>query len=277
MQLDDFRILAEQPERFVPPHLDKLKLARAKNLAIVEVAGRDSIAAAIKALDEKEIDAFLPTLAYNGAQYGSLENIEYAVDVLARRVGHERVLDLVIIGSPLFWQALTVRFGDRLTEQSGFYTPYVACHLYIHAVRVPLAKHLNCRFIISGERESHDGKIKLNQTQAVLDRYAKLISHFDLELYQPLRKMSEGEAVVKLIGEPWPQGERQLKCMVSGNYKGPDGEVDFGPGRRFSDEKSVRFLEEYALPLAKISLAKILRGEPVNYEKEATKILHELG
>ena len=277
IQLADFRVLAEQPERFIPPHLDKSKLASVKNLAIVEIAGRDSIAAAIKALPERKIDLFLPTLAYNGAQYGSLESVEYAVDVLARRVGKERVLDLAIIGSPAFWQALTVRFGDILTDKFGFYTSYVACHLYIHAVRVPLTRHLNCNVIISGERESHDGKIKLNQTQTVLDRYAKLVSYFDVELYQPLRQTSAGADVEKLIGEAWPQGERQLKCMVSGNYKSPDGKVDFGPGRRFSDEKSARFLDQYALPVAKICLEKILRGEPIDYEKETIKILHELG
>lgn len=277
IQISDFKILAEQPERFLPPDLEKRKLASLENLAIVEIAGRDSIAAAIKALQEREIDAFLPTLAYNGAQYGSLESVEYAVDVLARRVGKERVFDLAIIGSPAFWQALTVRFGDILADKFGFYTSYVACHLYIHAVRVPLAKHVNCKLIISGERELHDGKIKLNQTKTVLDRYAQLISHFEIELYQPLRQTSAGADVEKLIGEAWPQGERQLKCMVSGNYKGLDGKVDFGPGRRFSDEKSARFLDQYALPLAKISLEKVLRDESADYEKEAIEILHELG
>jgi hypothetical protein len=277
ISLHDFRILAEQPERFIPPELDKDKLSSVKNLAIVEIAGRDSIAAAIKALETKQIDAFLPTLAYNGAQYGSLESVEYAVEVLARRVGREKVLNLEIIGSPQFWQALTVRFGDLLTEKFGFFTSYVACHLYIHAVRVPLAKRLNCKLLISGERESHDGKIKLNQTETVLDRYAQLISKFNIELYQPLRKMSAGQEIVDLIGEAWPQGERQLKCMVSGNYKNPDGKVDFGPGRRFSDEKSAQFLDRFALPLASASLEKILKHELVDYEKEAAKILNELG
>jgi hypothetical protein len=277
-QSADFRILAEQPERLIPPDLDVPRLSSYyKNLAIVEIAGRDSIAAAIQALHERQIEAFLPTLAYNGAQYGSLDSVEFALDILARRVGRERVLDLAIIGSPLFWQALTVRFADALAEKFGFYTPYVACHLYIHAVRVPLAKHLNCQLLISGERESHDGVLKLNQTRAVLDRYAQLVSYFDVELWQPLRQMSRGDAIVALLGEPWPQGERQLKCMVSGHYKSPEGRVDFGPGRRFSDEKSARFLDEYGLPLAKNCLEKILRGEPVNFEQEAAQILHELG
>jgi hypothetical protein len=271
----DFRRLAEQPECFLPPFPPEAerRLKSLNNLAIVEIAGRDSIAAAIKALTERPIDALLPTLAYNGAQYGRLESVELALDLLVRRVGPERVLDLAIIGSPQFWQALTVRFADSLTERFGFYTPYVACHLYIHAIRVPLAKYLNCAVIISGERESHDGTIKLNQTPFVLERYAQLTAHFGVELFQPLRKVQSGDEIERLLDEPWPAGQRQLHCMLSGNYKNPDGSVDFGPGQRFSDEKSARFLDHYALPLARICLEKIVHGENVSYEAEAVKIL----
>jgi len=274
----DWRRLAEQSECFLPPFSPEAerRLKSLKYLAIVEIAGRDSIAAAIKAAQERLIDAFLPTLAYNGAQYGSLESVEFALDLLAHRVGRERVCDLVIIGSPPFWQALTVRFADLLTERFGFYTPYVACHLYIHAVRVPLAKHLNCKLIISGERESHNGAIKLNQTPFVLDRYAQLTAHFEIELYQPLRKVQSGAEIERLLGEPWPAGQRQLHCMLSGNYKNPDGSVDFGPGRRFSDEKSANFLDHYALPLARVCLEKIVHGKSINYEAEAVKILEKL-
>lgn len=274
----DFRRLAEQPEYFLPrfsPEAER-RLKSLKNLAIVEIAGRDSIAAAIQADQERPISAFLPTLAYNGAQYGSLESVEFAMDLLAQKIGKERVRDLAIIGSPKFWQALTVRFADLLTEKFGFYTPYVACHLYIHAVRVPLARRLNCTLIISGERESHNGTIKLNQTPLVLDRYAQLTAHFGVELFQPLRKMQSGDEIERLLGEPWPAGQRQLHCMLSGKYKNPDGSVDFGPGRRFSDEKSARFLDEYAIPLAQVCLEKIVRGEPVDYEAEAVKTLERL-
>ncbi|MCX8103509.1 MAG: hypothetical protein N3E42_03595 [Candidatus Bipolaricaulota bacterium] len=271
----DVRLLAEQPECLLPPLSPErtASLRSLKNLALVEIAGRDSIAAAITALQERPLDALLPTLAYHGAQYGSLESVEFALDLLARKVGRARVCDLAIIGSPKFWQALTVRFADLLTERFGFYTPYVACHLYIHAIRVPLAKYLNCRVIISGERESHNGAIKLNQTPAVLDRYAQLTAHFGVELWQPLRKVQSGAEIEKILGEPWPAGQRQLHCMLSGNYKNPDGSVDFGPGRRFSDEKSAQFLDEYALPLAKICLEKIVRGKPIDYEAEASKLL----
>ncbi|MCF8037391.1 MAG: hypothetical protein K9K62_11005, partial [Desulfobacteraceae bacterium] len=45
----------------------------------------------------------------------------------------------------------------------GHYTPCTGCHLYLHAVRIPLARMLGNVPIIGGERESHSGKVKVNQ------------------------------------------------------------------------------------------------------------------
>ena len=270
------KLLAEQPELISPDLPNEVELKKTRNLAIAEVAGRDSVAAVIKACQECPIGKVLPTIAYNGCQYGSLESVYFAVELMAKRVGEKKVLEPVMLGSPEFWKALTMRFADILTERFGFYTPYVACHLYIHAIRVPLAKRLNCSLVISGERESHDGQIKINQTAAVLDQYAKLLSYFGIELLQPLRKIASGAEIIKLLGQEWASGKQQLHCVLSGNYKNPDGSVDYGEGKRFSDAKSARFLEEYGLPLAKAILEKLCRGEAVDYEKEALNQLASL-
>ena len=276
------RLFAEQPElisifpaEIIPP--ERLKLwHETPGLAIAEIAGRDSIAAAIKLHREGQVEKILPTVAYNGAQYGSLESVYQAVELLCERIGSENVFELVALGSPKFWQALNLRFADALSERFGFYTPYIGCHLYIHAVRIPLAKQIGSSLIISGERESHNGQIKINQTAMVLDYYRKLLRHFDLELAQPLRHVRAGSEVVELLGCDWKGGERQLHCVLSGNYKNPDGSVDFGLGRRFSDEKSSRFLEQFGLPVAQTIIEKLLRGGLVDYEREAAQALARL-
>lgn len=270
------RLLAEQPELIIPDLPNEVELKKTKNLAIAEVAGRDSVAAVIKACQERPIERVLPTVAYNGCQYGSLESVYFAVELMAKRVGSQKVLEPVILGSPEFWKALTIRFSDILTERFGFYTPYVACHLYIHAIRVPLAKKLNCKLIISGERESHNGQVKINQTPRVLDYYAKLLAQFGIELFQPLRKIASGAEIIKLLGQEWASGKQQLHCVLSGNYKNPDGSVDYGEGKRFSDAKSARFLEEYGLPLSKAILEQLCCEKAVNYEKEAINQLASL-
>ncbi len=276
------RLFAEQPElinKFPPEILPPERLEvwrKTPGLAIAEIAGRDSIAAAIKLHREGRLKKILPTVAYNGAQYGSLESVYQAVALLRERIGDENVFELIALGSPKFWQALNLRFADALSEHFGFYAPYVGCHLYIHAVRVPLAKQLGCSLIISGERESHDGRIKINQTATVLNYYAKLLHGFGLELAQPLRHTASGTDVETLLGCDWKGGERQLHCVLSGNYKNPDGSVDFGIGQRYSDEKSARFLERFGLPLAQTTLQKLLRGESVDYEREAALALSRL-
>lgn len=277
-----YRVMAEQPEllaefpaEMLPPATLK-KLKEMPSLALGEIAGRDAIAAIIQLVEEGKVGAVLPTVAYNGAQCGELESIYHAQEILSKRLGKDRLFEPLFLGSPKFWQALTLRFVDELQERFGFFTPYVGCHLYVHAVRVPLAKKLGCRFIISGERESHDGAVKLTQTPAVLDAYRNAVAEFGLELLQPLRDVERGGAVVEILKEDWAQGKRQLRCALSGNYKDSDGCVDFGEGRRFSDEKSRHFLDAYAVPLTRRILTKLCRGEQVGYEAEAAACLAAL-
>lgn len=277
-----YRVMAEQPElltEFPPEMLSPGALKRLKEtprLALGEIAGRDAVAAIIQLVEEGSVEAVLPTVAYNGAQCGQLASIYYSLEVLERRLGRERLFEPLFLGSPNFWQALTLRFSDDLQEHFGFFTPYVGCHLYIHAVRVPLAKKLGCRFIVSGERESHDGAVKLTQTPAVLDAYREAVAEFGVELLQPLRDVKQGKAVVQILKEEWAQGKRQLRCALTGNYQGPDGSVDFGEGRRFSDGKSRHFLDAYAVPLSRRVLTKLCRGEKVSYEAEAAACLGAL-
>ena len=82
--------------------------------------------------------------------------------------------------------------------------------------------------------------------------------------------------MVEILKEDWPQGKYQLRCALSGNYKDPDGGVDFGEGRRFSDEKSRHFLDAYAVPLTRRILTRLCRGEQASYEAEAAACLAAL-
>jgi len=133
-------------------------------LAVVEIAGRDSVAAAVKSVEEELFTDLLPTYVYTGTEYGPWSSLEKAVERLWRRLPEIRVHDLLVLGSPGFWQALNGRFISELMSRYGFYTPCVACHVYLHSARIPLALTLGKVPIVSGERERHDGAIKVNQT-----------------------------------------------------------------------------------------------------------------
>jgi hypothetical protein len=80
-----------------------------QDLAIVEIAGRDSVAAEVLAAAQNGYSNLLPVYAYTGTEYGTWNNVEQAVCRLARRLPETRVHPLVVAGSPAFWRALNGR------------------------------------------------------------------------------------------------------------------------------------------------------------------------
>ena len=140
-------------------------------LAMVEIAGRDSIAAAVIGVEAQGFTDLLPTCVYTGTEYGAWQTVERAVERLIKRLPQARVHDPLLLGSPGFWQVLNGRFIAELVSRYGFYTPCVGCHLYLHGVRIPLAALLGNLPIIAGERERHDQAIKVNQISEALDIY----------------------------------------------------------------------------------------------------------
>ncbi|MBW2568941.1 MAG: hypothetical protein JRD93_13615 [Deltaproteobacteria bacterium] len=124
------------------------------SLAIVEIAGRDSVAAAVKAVEDEGFTDLLPTYVYTGTEYGAWSSVGEAVKRLSKRLPEIRVHPPLVFGSPLFWQALNGRFINELIAKYDFFTPCIGCHLYLHSVRIPLALALGKAPIISGERES---------------------------------------------------------------------------------------------------------------------------
>ncbi len=133
-------------------------------LAIIEMAGRDSVAAAIKSVKEEGFTDLLPTYVYTGTEFGSWASVPEAVARMKKQLpANVKVHDLLVFGSPGFWQALNGRYAGELLNKYGFYTPCIGCHLYLHSTRIPLAVLLGNKPVITGERESHDGRIKINQ------------------------------------------------------------------------------------------------------------------
>jgi hypothetical protein len=228
-------------------------IGRLERTAVAEIAGRDSVAAAVAAARGGRLGAILPTVVYTGTEHGSWQAVFETMDFLEERLREEgaTVFPPVVLGSPSLWHRLC---GRRITghfRTYGFYTPCLGCHLYFHAARIPLARRLGCRFILSGERESHDGRIKINQTAAALDAYKAFAASFGLELLMPVRSVESGREIEALVGRSWPEGGKQMECVLSRNYEGC-GEKDF------PETKVKRFLEEFAVPAAREEILKIL-------------------
>ena len=196
--------------------------------AIAEIAGRDSIAAAVVAVRESGFRTILPTVVHTGTEYGDHDAPFRAVERLRLELGDEvQVLPLVSLSSPGLWAALNGRFASVISGTFGVSSPCLACHLYMHLARVPLALALGGAPVIAGERDSHGGHTKLSQTPLGIDASIRVLSHAGIDLLEPVRHVRDGATITSLAGGAWAAGDGQLRCVHSGNYIALDGSVAY--------------------------------------------------
>ncbi len=238
-------LISEFPEWMLPQETIR-QISKESHIAIAEIAGRDSIAAVLRACETRTIRWIVPTVAYTGTEYGNwavpLAKIKSLKTLLKKK--KITVFDPVFLGSPKFWWTLCGRYAGHFFEKYKFFSQCIGCHLYLHAIRIPLARRLNLSLVIGGERESHDERIKVNQIGVALDAYQSLMGRFEIELLLPLRHIKSGREVESIIGAKWDEGDQQLACVLSKNFQKMDGSVSF-------DEDAVkRYLDEFALKKA---------------------------
>ena len=197
-------------------------------LAIVEIAGRDSVAAAVAATREHGFRELMPTVAFTGTETGDREAPGRAVSILRSLVPLGTVVhEPVALSDPALWSAMNARPAAELTRRFGVtFSPCLACHLYLHLLRVPLSWSHDDAPVIAGERDTHDGRIKLSQTPHSIDGAIRVLAHAGVRLLQPIRGLS-GTEVADLTGHAWEQEQDQLGCQLSGNYVNFDGSVTY--------------------------------------------------
>ena len=62
------------------------KIRRLERPAIVEIAGRDSVAAAVQSVAEKDFTDLIPVYVYTGTEYGNWSMVHQAAKRLAERL-----------------------------------------------------------------------------------------------------------------------------------------------------------------------------------------------
>jgi hypothetical protein len=236
--------------------VDVAALRRREGLLIAEVAGRDSIAAALSAIRDRGFATVLPTSVATGTEYGDELSPQRAADRLRSLAGDGvEVLDHVRIGSPKLWAALNGRFAEVVRERFGIYSPCLACHLYMHLCRVPLSWALGNAPIVAGERESHDGKVKLSQIPHGIDAAVRVLASAGVELLEPLRHAHGTDAVQAVLGaESWDAGA-ELCCVHSGNYE------DLGGSVTYDELAYARYLHGFVEP-AGYAVVEAWRADP---------------
>jgi hypothetical protein len=235
--------------------LKKLLIQLPEDTVIGEFSGRDSAAAIIKAFESSDINHILPIASFAPVEYGNLESLKENYEQLAHRVSDlygssKKLYPLVFYSNPDLWSVINGRYLALIIKKYEYYSPCIGCHLYFHLLRMPLALKLGKK-IISGERENHDGKIKVNQLSACLTMYQKILSHFDVALLMPLRNVEKGSEIEKLLGWDWQEGTDHPDCAYKGNYRAINGQAVY------EQEQVENFLNNYLYPLG-VHLGKLL-------------------
>jgi hypothetical protein len=220
-----------------------------------EFSGRDSVAAILKAFEAPSCHYILPVASFAGTEFGDtrdlIENHAHLNARITTLYGADKQLGaLVFYSDPALWGLINGRFVAELTRRYGFYSPCPGCHAYFHLLRIPFAQRLG-RVVISGERESHDGRVKLNQLPEVLDFYEARLKEAGIDLIHPIRHVADGRAVEALIGWDWKEGLSHPECTFSGNYRLADGRVDY------DSEALGRYMNEFLKPASRL-IAKTL-------------------
>lgn len=243
--------------------IERLRAQAPGSVAVAALAGRDSVGAILQALlDDETITTIVPTSVGTSTEYGDLSQIAEARVFLIERIEELReqgrlnraieVLEATRFASPEIWASLNGQPAAFLQEVFGMNSPCLACHLYLHIARVPLCLDLGATKLITGERDTHDGRIKLSQTADSIDAEIRVLAHAGIEMLAPLRLMS-GEEIGQLT-PGWHEGAKQLKCVHSKNYVLPDGTVvyDREAHKRYIDE----FFEPAGVGIVKTWLNK---------------------
>lgn len=223
-------------------------ISSGRRTALIEIAGRDSYAAAKLALESGEYDFFIPTVARTGTEFGSLDAVLENARRL-RKFAEEELgipsFEVQVISSPEWWHASAGRFLEYHVLKYGFSPVCIACHMYLHACRIPLAIRTKTRAIVSGERMSHDTRIKINQSREAVRAYRNVLEEMGVKFHTPLFEISSGEHIASIAGRDWGEAERQMKCVLEKNFVSPQGEV------RARVDMIERYLREFLLPFTR--------------------------
>lgn len=217
---------------------------------IGEFSGRDSVAAILKAFEDESINYILPIATFSGTEYGDYNSIyenyiKTKTYVDEKFKGKKILYPLIEYNRSDIWHMMNGKVITQLNKKYGFYNPCIGCHLYFHLTKLPFASMLSKR-IISGERASHDGRIKVNQLELTLSCYKDVLGDLGYELLMPLEHESSGDQVQNLIGWTWDEGADHPKCILSGNYRDSDGRA------LYDEDLLKRFLKEYIGPIGDV-------------------------
>ncbi len=249
-------------------------------LVLTDFAGRDSVAAAMAWLRDHPVGTLIPVADVVPTRFGDWsiyeENWLRMKQRIERTHAHVRVTPWFCLEDVELWSMLNARFLNELARAFGFFTPCLGCHLHFYAMRAVLAEALGARTLLSGEKELHGIRRKANQTAEAVAAYRQFSAAHEVDHHFPIHRIrTEGE-MSDLLGDDWQEGERQLRCVMSGNDSGADKRP------LFKSEQIAAYMEHFANPLAArmVELRRAgIEGAPFTraVEERAAQLLAGIG
>lgn len=234
------------------------------NHYIMEVAGKDSVAAALSfAADHREAH-IVPTIVLTGTEYGDMASYENSISFLKGRLEEYgiTIANTVYLQDGALWNLLNARYQYPIYRKYQFYTPCIMCHLYAHLLRVNLYRECGAKGLITGERSSHAGKLKANQHEHTVRVFRKILQGVGMEPICPLMDIRDTKTVDALIGDPEViRHANDVKCVFSSNLQGFPLEE---PGNvALLDD----FLEGYVLPVGEFCAGSLAQSSRIEMDK----------
>jgi hypothetical protein len=114
----------------------------------------------------------------------------------------------------------------------------------VNLCRLPLSWAFGGIPVVSGDRDSHDGRIKPSQTPEIIDALASVFAHAGVSLLEPLRAAST-ERVEELVGTSWPEGLGQLVCDLGDSPRVRQAKACYDP------DEQAQLAREFVIPVGR--------------------------
>jgi hypothetical protein len=204
-------------------------------LYIADITGNDSIAALIRTIEDKSPKFIVPSVISLGCEFGDKGQASKTINELrgAFEKYGVKVLDGVLIDINVLWKFFIGKSINDTVEKYNFFSPCIACHLLMHISRIKLSQHFCSINVISGERELHDYKEKINQLPFVLDFYNELFNSSGVTHHTPIRHLRNSNEISDIVNKCGVSAVK-LDCLFSGTYYDQSNKVIFDK-RKLSD------------------------------------------
>lgn len=190
---------------------------------LADISGVDSIAALVSFLGENHGAIIVPSFVELACEYGDkLNEFNKVLRSLYSRFNatdsNRRVLPGIIIDVNNLWKDIVSTDIPSVVKQFNFYTPCIACHFAFHLARIRFAQSIGAIGVISGERELHGTKEKVNQLNFVLDFFNSVYADAGIAHFQPVRNVSQ-TADINSILDGYDIEPVKVRCLFSRNYR----------------------------------------------------------